>query len=145
MKTIRDPELALLIDRFMRRIHFGLQASASDFDRKSVGPGGGIVLMTLADMGCTGINELTQRVARDKSQMTRTLRSLERKGLIQRDPSSSDGRVSLVSLTTDGDIVVRELMAAVAEVIGEILEPISPSEREVLKDLMERVSKPSRT
>ncbi|MEM7284250.1 MAG: MarR family transcriptional regulator [Pseudomonadota bacterium] len=138
-RSLHDPELALLVDRFMRRIHFGLQSRAHEFDRKSVGPGGGVILMTLADMGCTPLNELTNRVARDKSQMTRTMHSLEKKGLVKREPSPTDGRVSMVSLTLEGNKVVKELMATVADVIGDILEPISDAEKQTLKNLLQRI------
>lgn len=123
----------------MRTIHFGLQERAPGFDREAVGPGGGIVLMTLADTGRISLNELTKRVARDKSQMTRMIRSLEAKGLVGREGSPDDGRVSLVFLTPKGVEIVGELMQTVAEVVGEILEPISDSERKTLKGLLERV------
>ncbi|MEM7058793.1 MAG: MarR family transcriptional regulator [Pseudomonadota bacterium] len=133
-----DTELALLIDRFMRRIHFGLQSKAHSFDTVKVGPGGGIVLLTLAEMGSPGLHELTSRVARDKSQMTRTIRSLETKGLVVREASPHDGRVSLVRLTPAGEQVVMELQDAVAETIGDILAPISKSDTNLLKGLLER-------
>lgn len=135
---MQDTELALLIDRFMRRIHFGLQSKAHSFDSSRVGPGGGIVLLTLADMGCPGMHELTRRVARDKSQMTRTIRSLEAKQLVMRKASQRDARVSLIFLTEEGERVVRELRQAVSETIGEILAPISISEEKVLRGLLER-------
>lgn len=133
-----DTDLALLVDRFMRRIHFGLQAKAHEFDTARVGPGGGIVLLTLAEMGCPGLQELTNRVARDKSQMTRTIRSLETKGLVARETSPHDARVSLVRLTPEGEQVVSDLQHAVAETIDDILAPISKSDIKVLKDLLER-------
>ncbi len=136
---MHDTDLALLIDRFMRTIHFGLQERAPGFDREAVGPGGGIVLMTLCDAGRISLNELTKRVARDKSQMTRMIRSLETKGLVDREVSPDDGRVTLVFLTAKGEGVVRELMRAVAEVVGEILEPISAEERLTLQNLLSRV------
>ena len=135
---MQNIELALLIDRFMRKIHFGLQSKAHVFDKERIGPGGGVVLLTLADMGCPGLNELTRRVSRDKSQMTRTIRSLETKGLVARVPSPADARVSLVHLTGEGERVVEELRQAVAETIGEILAPISKQEEEVLRRLLER-------
>ncbi|MEL6521205.1 MAG: MarR family transcriptional regulator [Pseudomonadota bacterium] len=122
----------------MRRIHFGLQAKAHEFDTAKVGPGGGIVLLTLAEMGCTSLHELTHRVARDKSQMTRTIRSLEHKGLVERQSSPSDARVSLVSLTDAGEEMVKELQKAVAQTIGSILAPITKAEERVLKDLLVR-------
>lgn len=132
-------DLALLVDRFMRTIHFGLQERAPGFDREAVGPGGGIVLMTLADTGRISLNELTKRVARDKSQMTRMIRSLESKGLVGREASPDDGRVSIVFLTPKGVEIAGELMQTVAEVIGEILEPISEGERKLLRELLERI------
>ncbi|MEM7241700.1 MAG: MarR family transcriptional regulator [Pseudomonadota bacterium] len=136
---MRDIDLALLIDRFMRSIHFGLQERAPGFDRAAVGPGGGIVLMTLADTGRISLNELTKRVARDKSQMTRLIRSLENKGLVAREVSPEDARVSLVYLTPKGAEIVGELMQTVAEVIGEILNPISENEKQNLRELLARV------
>lgn len=151
---MQDTDLALLIDRFMRTIHHELQARASGFDGEAVGPGGGIVLMTLADMtladttlvdmtlaesGRISLNELTRKVARDKSQMTRMIRSLEAKGLVGREASPDDGRVSLVFLTPKGQGIARDLMGAVAEVINDILSPISADEKRMLKDILARV------
>lgn len=136
---MKSTELALLVDRFMRSIHFGLQERAPGFDREGVGPGGGIVLMTLSDTGQISLNDLTKRVARDKSQMTRMIRSLETKGLVERHASPDDGRVTLVDLTPKGETVVGQLMDAVSEVIEDILEPITESERQTLKALLLRV------
>ena len=135
---MQDAELALLIDRFMRRIHFGLQSKGPTFDTEKVGPGGGIVLLTLSDMKCPSLQALTKQVARDKSQMTRTIRSLEAKGLVDRTPSPDDARVTLVALTPAGEQVVSALKQVVTETIGEILAPISPTEEEVLRNLLER-------
>lgn len=135
---MQNTDLALLIDRFMRRIHFGLQSKAHAFDTEKVGPGGGIVLLTLSDMGTPGLQELTRRVARDKSQMTRTVRSLEAKGLVERQPSPKDARVTLIRLTPDGEAVVKTLQQVVAETIGEILAPITEGEEAALKSMLER-------
>lgn len=132
-------DLALLVDRFMRSIHFGLQKRAPDFDREGVGPGGGIILMTLADTGQISLNDLTRRVARDKSQMTRMIRSLESKGLLERRASPTDGRVSIVELTVKGANVTEQLRDTVAEVIDELLAPISETEKHDLKTLISKV------
>ena len=135
---MQNTDLALLIDRFMRRIHFGLQSKADAFDTANVGPGGGIILLTLSDMGSPGLQELTRRVARDKSQMTRSIRSLEAKGLVERRPSSDDARVTLVRLTPEGEAVVKTLQTVVAETINEILAPISQDEKNAFKNMLER-------
>ena len=90
-------------------------------------------------MGRPSMNELTNRVARDKSQMTRTIKSFEAKGLIERETSPDDARVSVVFLDDAGEAVVRGLQTAVAETITEILTPISDTEEMALKGLLERV------
>ncbi|MEX0310620.1 MAG: MarR family winged helix-turn-helix transcriptional regulator [Tateyamaria sp.] len=135
---MKDTELALLLDRFMRHIHFGLQAKADSFDTARVGPGGGIVLLTLAEMGNPSMQDLTRRVARDKSQMTRMIRSLEAKGLVERKASPHDARVSLVCLTAEGENVVAVFKNAVAETINEVLSPISEDESRTMRTILKR-------
>ncbi|MEL7215201.1 MAG: MarR family transcriptional regulator [Pseudomonadota bacterium] len=137
-----DTDLALLIDRLMRHIHFGLQAKSAEFDTARVGPGGGIILLTLADMGTPALSELTRRLARDKSQMTRAIRGLEEKGLLERSPSPEDGRVTRVALTAEGRDVVSGLHHAVAETIHDVLGPVSAEERATLQGILARALTP---
>ena len=134
-----DIELALLIDRLMRRIHGKLRVRAPQFDVERIGPGGALTLLTLADMEGASIRELTRRLGRDKSQMTRTLHSLEAKGLIVRNPSPHDARVTTLDFTDKGRTVLEQHGIAMAEAIDEILEPISDQERDVLRGLLLRV------
>lgn len=141
---MQNTDLAMLVDQFMRRIHFGLQERAASFDTHAVGQSGGIVLMTLAEMEKPALSELTKRVARDKSQMTRTVRSLEAKGLVAREACPEDARITLVSLTPQGESVVNELMEAVAGVVDGILEPIASSDKQMLQSLLMRALHPSR-
>ena len=42
-------ELALQIDRLMRRIHAELHPRANDFDHEGVGPIGGMLLLTIGE------------------------------------------------------------------------------------------------
>lgn len=135
---MENSNLAILVDRFMRRIHFGLQERASQFDAQSVGQSGGIFLITLAEMGECTLSDLTTQVARDKSQMTRAIRSLEGKGLVVRKPCPTDARVTLVSLTSEGETVVHDIMQAVGTVIDEILEPITTADKDQLRVLLSR-------
>ncbi|MEM8729727.1 MAG: MarR family transcriptional regulator [Pseudomonadota bacterium] len=133
-----DTELALLIDRLLRRIHTSLQTNSAAFDSENVGPAGGLILLTLSEMGAPELNELTRRFARDKSQMTRVVRMLEAKGLVDRSPSKRDSRASVIRLTKKGETVVSALETALTSAIGEILSPLSDDETQILKDLMRR-------
>lgn len=134
-----DTQLALLIDRLMRRIHAALQAKAHAFDTERLGPVNSMILLTLGDMGPSAIQDLTRRVGRDKSQMTRAVHLMEGKGLLERAPSPSDARVSVVSLTEKGEAMVEMLRGVLAETIDEVLDPISAGERATLTEVLSRV------
>lgn len=131
-----DTRLALLIDRLMRRIHASLHQKAPSFDTERVGPGGAMVLFTLADMGPAQMHELAERLARDKSQMTRAVRALEQKGIVARAQSADDGRACVVSLTDKGEETVERLSRALADTIDDVLSPISPAQKRELETLL---------
>ena len=133
-----DIELALLVDRLMRRIHTGLQSKAAEFDRERVGPNDGIILLTLAEIGQAEMNTLTKRLNRDKSQMTRSIRVLEDKGLVARQRSAEDGRVTLLDLTPKGKAVVETFGGAIAGTLSEVLGPLSEEEQLQLKAVLKR-------
>lgn len=133
-----NTQLALLMDRFTRRMHSALHAKAPRFDIDKIGPLGGMVLMALADSGPVSMIALTQNVARDKSQMTRIVRSLEGKGLIARKTSPSDARVSIVSLTDRGEVTVARLRSVLAETLNELLAPVTHAEKQTLAALFSR-------
>ncbi|MEM7692937.1 MAG: MarR family transcriptional regulator [Pseudomonadota bacterium] len=134
-----DVSLAILLDRFVRRMHVALRDKSPAFDTEGVGPTGGMILLTMAELGCVPMQDVTNRFGRDKSQMTRAIQSLERKGLVARVPSQADRRVVFVRLTPPGEAFVDTLRAVISQTIDEILEPISPEERQYLKNVLSRV------
>ncbi|MEM1371985.1 MAG: MarR family transcriptional regulator [Pseudomonadota bacterium] len=131
-----DIEIARLVDRLMRRIHASLNAKASEFDRHGVGPAGGMLLLTLAEIEPARIQDLVAHMSRDKSQMTRGIQALERKGLIERRDCKDDARVSMLSLTPEGHATVETLQGAVAASLAKILAPLSHAQRTELKALL---------
>lgn len=135
-----DIQLAFLIDRLMRRLHVGLRDKAHDFDTEKLGPGNSMILLALGDMGPAAIQDLTRRVGRDKSQMTRSIQLLERKGLIIRTACDKDARVSVVSLAPGGEAMVDMLRQVIAETIDEVLDPVSDADRTALIDILSRVA-----
>ncbi|WP_298818214.1 MarR family transcriptional regulator [uncultured Roseibium sp.] len=137
-----DIEIANLTDRFMRRIHLSLNARSADFDRHQLGPAGGVLLLTLAEMEPVRLHELVARMNRDKSQMTRAVKVLESKGLIDRVPDQRDARASVLSLTSLGQKAVGELQQAVADTLADILAPLSQSEQEQLRALLKKIQCP---
>ncbi|MEL7026959.1 MAG: MarR family transcriptional regulator [Pseudomonadota bacterium] len=133
-----DIEIGQLVDRFMRSIHFDLGRKAPAFDREKVGPLGGMVLMTLADLQPVPMHELVRTMSRDKAQITRLLQSLGQKGLVEKLPSSTDKRVCVLRLSAKGQQTVDGLRQALAETIDEVLLPLNADERRLLKDLLRK-------
>lgn len=137
---MNDPyEVAYLVDRFMRRIAAGLHNKALEIDTERVGPIGGMLLLTLSDIQPAPIHRLVDQMGRDKSQMTRSIKLLEQKGMINRSPSLEDGRVSLLQLTRKGHDFVLQIKAILSGVIDTILEPVSEKEREVLIGVLRKI------
>ncbi|MEM9123035.1 MAG: MarR family transcriptional regulator [Pseudomonadota bacterium] len=139
-----ETEIALLIDRFMRRTHAGVHGRAKILDTDNIGPGGGMMLLTLAEIEPAPIHDLVAELARDKAQITRAVQTLEKKGLIRRSVDGGDGRVSILRLTPKGSKFVAGLQIILTETIGELLSPLTGAEREALKSLLVRaMDKPS--
>ena len=135
-----DTHLAVLLDRFMRRLHVSLRRKAPGFDTERIGPGGALVLLTIEETGTLPLNQLTECLVRDKSQMTRTVRALEGKGLVARRQCASDSRVSLISLTQTGRRVVETHQREIAQTIDDILGPLSGEERRTFQAVLERAA-----
>ncbi|MEM8877804.1 MAG: MarR family transcriptional regulator [Pseudomonadota bacterium] len=134
-----DTEIAHLTDRLMRRINATLNAKADEFDHHSVGPVGGIFLLTLAESEPARIQDLVNLTSRDKAQTTRVVQMLEQKGLIERRSTPDDARVSLLSLTSEGRKTVGTIQHAVAEALSEILAPLSSADKHDLKKILRRI------
>lgn len=134
-----DIETAHLTDRLMRRIHAQVGARAGEFDTHKLGPAGGILLLTLADMAPVKLHALVAAMQRDKSQMTRAIQGLEAKGLVSREADPHDARVAVLDVTPAGKQAVHAMQEAVAQVLDEILSPLSSDEQETLRALLRRL------
>ncbi|HVL57117.1 MAG TPA: MarR family transcriptional regulator [Burkholderiaceae bacterium] len=95
-------------------------------------------LIRIARGGSTAA-ELAQALAIDGGAMVRMLDRLEAKRLIRRERSQQDRRVIRLALTPEGQRVVREVPAVLAEVNNEHLAGFSAAELDVLKRLLRRV------
>ena len=122
-------ELAFQIDRLMRRIQAGLHPQAVEFDVERVGPFGGMVVMALNEHQPISVLALGNALGRDKAQMTRTIQLLERKEMVVRQTSETDGRVSLIRLTDKGNAFAIEIQRVLTSVLDDVLQPLSQEDR----------------
>ena len=132
-----DPlEMAFQVDRFMRRLNARVHSQAPIFDKDRIGPIGGMILLTLAEVQPAPMNQIVTMMARDKSQLSRIFSNLERRGLVTRSANEADQRSSLLSLTDEGEAFVETIKQVVAGSIGELLEPLDAKERQTLLALL---------
>lgn len=132
-------EIAYLVDRFMRRISADLHDKALQIDVDRVGPFGGMILLTLSDIEPAPMHELVTQMGRDKSQMTRAIKTLESKGMIERRSCPRDGRVSVLQLSEKGQVFVVEIKSILSQVIDGILTPVSQRERQNLIEVLRKI------
>ena len=132
-----DPyELAYQIDRLMRRMNAGLEARAPLFEKDRIGPIGGMVLLTLAEIQPVPMQRIVEVMARDKAQISRTLAMLERRELVAKSANKEDARSSLLSLTDKGAGFVEHIKATLDTVLSGILDPLSAEEQTQLLALL---------
>jgi DNA-binding MarR family transcriptional regulator/GNAT superfamily N-acetyltransferase len=98
---------------------------------------------TLWEIGPEGVEvrALRARLDLDSGYMSRILRSLERQGLVNVDPSPDDRRVRRVRLTASGSAERAELDRRSDEVAWGILEPLGESQRAGLVAAMQEVER----
>jgi DNA-binding MarR family transcriptional regulator len=129
-------ELAFQVDRFMRRLNARVHSQAPVFDTERVGPIGGMILLTLAEVQPAPMQRIVTMMGRDKAQLSRMFSNLERRGLVSRSQNEADQRSSLLRLTAEGEDFIRTIKRVVAGAISELLEPLNPDERTRLLKLL---------
>ena len=85
------------------------------------------------------MNELAKLLSLDKSSVTGLVDRAERRGLVERIPSTSDGRAVLVRLTVDGRRQVADVAARFERDVAAIVATLSTADRKALGGLVSRV------
>lgn len=71
--------------------------------------------------------------------MTKILNKLEERKLIKREPSLNDKRSTLICLTLQGEILVKECIEKIAKAKESVFEVLSDEEKENLKNILAKV------
>ena len=99
------------------------------------------VLYELAHRESTTAAELAAELRLDAGYLSRMLQGFQRRGLIDRRPSESDGRRSLLSLTAKGRKTFAPLDAKAREEIRSLLAPLSAADRGRLLESMQTIQR----
>lgn len=82
---------------------------------------------------------LAGKVAFDAATSGAVIARLEAKGLLRRDADPKDKRRKLLTATAEGEKIVIAMKAAVAEVQGQIMQPLNIKEAEQLTSLLAKL------
>jgi DNA-binding MarR family transcriptional regulator/N-acetylglutamate synthase-like GNAT family acetyltransferase len=97
------------------------------------------VLYELAHRETLTATELTKELGLDPGYLSRVLRGFERRRLIRRTPSTSDGRRTLIALTAKGRKAFAPLLTRSHAEIGALLGRLPLAEQRRVLDAMETV------
>jgi DNA-binding MarR family transcriptional regulator len=103
---------------------------------KGLGQGHLNALATMYRIGPIRPGDLAQREFVSAPTMTRTLRDLEKLGLVSRRPDASDGRSILVSVTQKGEHEVLRARSTRAELLAELLGKLDRDDVSALRDAL---------
>jgi len=100
----------------------------------------GRVLYELATRGNTVASELASHLSLDTGYLSRILRGFEERGLIDRKPSKSDARQSVLSLTKPGRKAFEKIDARSRSEIGTMLKELSTADQNRLVAALQTVT-----
>ncbi len=89
-------------------------------------------LLDVLDDRAPAMSELADRLGLDKSSTSGLVDRAQRRGLVRRVPSQLDRRSVRVRLTIEGRELRRQMLAAFAQDLGAMLEPLSPADLDAL-------------
>jgi DNA-binding MarR family transcriptional regulator/GNAT superfamily N-acetyltransferase len=97
------------------------------------------VLYELAHGKAPTATELGRDLRLDPGYLSRMVRGFERRGLVERAPSPTDGRRSHLQLTTKGRSIFEDLNARATEAVADVLAPLAHGQRVQLLDSMRTI------
>ena len=129
--------IAHALDRVARQLDVQMQSLLNDRDTLRVGPVGAIFLINVRHLQPCSIQTLCTRLGRDNSQMTRLTRSLEEKGLLQKETNEKDRRVTLLRLTPAGEEFVDITQDVISEAVEDLVRPLPEDHKLQLAAILE--------
>ncbi|MEL6323032.1 MAG: MarR family transcriptional regulator [Pseudomonadota bacterium] len=134
-----EAQLALQLDRLLRRFHADLHPRARAVDQEKVGPIGGMVLLVISEAGPITAQTIGATLGRDKSQVSRLVSLLVQKGLIEKSSADGDARRAPLRLTEKGTLQVAAFNGAMVATTTSLLAHLSPDEAGHFSALLSKI------
>ena len=97
------------------------------------------VLVRLWDKDGQHQKSLAKTLCKDKTTVTRLIKSVEALNLVKRVTNKKDERQKLVYLTKSGKIIMKELTSLSQEILVKAQKGIDPADMAICKDVLRRV------
>jgi DNA-binding MarR family transcriptional regulator len=95
-------------------------------------------LHLLAPDRTLAMKDLAEQLHMTPPSITALVRRLEQAGLVRRQTHTEDSRVALLSLTDEGQVLLRQLYQDQMRRMEQLLQGLTPEEQELFLDLLER-------
>jgi DNA-binding MarR family transcriptional regulator len=86
------------------------------------------------------VSDIAARLELDASTVSRQIKQLEDKAIVERTPDPADGRASLVQLSSAGKATIQSAFRRRYERIKTVLEPWTDNDRAQLQHLLTRLA-----
>ncbi|MCL7965335.1 MAG: MarR family transcriptional regulator [marine benthic group bacterium] len=135
---LRSSALRLWI-RLARAYRAIEQAAARDVARHGLTLAEFGMLEAIHHLGPMPLGEIQRKILVSSGGVTYVADSLEKRGLIRREPSVSDRRVRIAVLTEQGEKLIREIFPEHERVLEETMSGLDPGEQEEAASLLRRL------
>lgn len=131
-----DNQVGFLLRLAHQRHNANLTRRLSPF---SLTPPQAVVLVRLLERGSCSQNLLGRLVAMEPANIHDVVRRLKDRGLVQQCKDPSDGRLLLLSLTTEGLSLARDLIAVSIDSVADTMKGLNAAERATLRSLLKKI------
>ncbi len=97
------------------------------------------VIAAVGSFGPFSIMDLAKHANLDKSQASRAAEALIQRGLVERAPSAEDGRVVMISLTSEGRALYRKVMPIARKWNADLFSCLDEDEAQALGRAFDKV------
>ena len=97
------------------------------------------LLAALEEFGPVSQIQLGRGTSVDRSDVVAVLDKLQELGLVTREPDPADRRRNIVAITPAGSKQLHELDAVIADIEVQLLDPLSPPDREHFMRLLRQI------
>lgn len=136
MKLELDKYIGFIFNNATRKFS---QFAVSFFKPYDVTPEQAGIIRRLGEQEGITQKDLSIRMCKDQTNVTRILGQLEKKGLISRNQSKDDRRAFLTYLTDKGQKLNENIIPTEQEIMNIALKGISEERKALLKDIIDEI------